>query len=423
MRFRGPANWSLMPSEASSDARVLLAARAVRAFGDGFVSVLLPLYLVTHGFSTVQIGAVATATLVGSAALTLLVGLIGHRVKQRVVLLRAAVLMIATGIGFALVHSFWPLLAVAFVGTLNPSSGDVSIFLPTEQTLLPQLVSANQRTALFARYSLVGNLVAAFGALCAALPEFIARRSGLHLGQTLDGMFVLYALLGVFALLLYRGLSPALEPELERPPAPLGQSKGIVIRLAALFSVDSFGGGFVVQSLLALWLFRRFDLSVAAAGTIFFWSGMLSAFSALAAVPVARRIGLLNTAVFTHLPSNLFLMLTPFMPNLGLAITFLLLRSALSQMDVPTRNSYVMAVVSPEERPAAASVTSVPRSLAAALSPLFSGYLLGISTFGIPLVIGGVLKGGYDLALWRMFRALRPPEEMDRIRPRTRTGT
>jgi MFS family permease len=415
VRFRGPARWSLMPSEASPDARVLLAARAVRAFGDGFVSVLLPLYLVTHGFSTLQVGAIATATLVGSAALTLLVGLIGHRLKRRAVLLRASVLMIATGIGFALVHDFWPLLAVAFVGTLNPSSGDVSIFLPTEQTLLPQLLSANQRTALFARYSLVGNLVAAFGALCAALPEFVARHSSLNLGQALDGMFVLYAVLGAFALLLYRDLSPALEPELDRPAAPLGQSKGIVIRLAALFSLDSFGGGFVVQALLALWLFRRFDLSVAAAGTIFFWSGVLSAFSALAAVPVARRIGLLNTAVFTHLPSNLFLILTPFMPNLGLAIAFLLLRSALSQMDVPTRNSYVMAVVSPEERPAAASVTSVPRSLAAALSPLLSGYLLGISTFGIPLVIGGVLKGVYDLALWRMFRAIRPPEETDRI--------
>jgi MFS family permease len=413
VRFRGPASWSLMPSEASPDARVLLAARAVRAFGDGFVSVLLPLYLVTHGFNTVQIGAVATATLIGSAALTLLVGLAGHRLKRRVVLLRASVLMIATGIGFALVHDFWPLLAVAFVGTLNPSSGDVSIFLPTEQTLLPQLVSAKQRTALFARYSLVGNLVAAFGALCAALPEIVARHSSLNLGQALDGMFVLYALLGAFALLLYRGLSPALEPELDRPAAPLAQSKGIVIRLAALFSLDSVGGGFVVQALLALWLFRRFDLSVAAAGTIFFWSGVLSAFSALAAVPIAKRVGLLNTAVFTHLPSNVFLVLTPFMPNLGLAITLLLLRSALSQMDVPTRNSYVMAVVSPEERPAAASVTSVPRSLAAALSPLFSGYLLGLSTFGIPLVIGGVLKGAYDLILWRMFKAIRPPEETD----------
>ncbi len=402
------ARWPLLPSEATPDAGVLLRARAVRAFGDGFVSVLLPLYLTTLGFSSVRIGAIATATLVGSAALTLLVA---YRLKRRVLLLRASVLMIATGVGFVVTHDFWPLMVVAFVGTLNPSSGDVSIFLPTEQALLPQTVSAKQRTALFARYSLVGSLVAALGALCAGLPEFVAGHASISLGRALDGMFLLYALLGVVALWLYRDLSPAIEPDTRAAQAPLGDSKGTVYRLAALFSLDSFGGGFVVQSLLALWLFHRFHLSVATTGTIFFWSGMLSAFSALVAVRLADRIGLLNTAVFTHLPSNVFLILTPFMPNLGLAITLLLLRSALSQMDVPTRNSYVMAVVSPEERPAAASVTAVPRSLATALSPLLSGWMLGLSTFGWPLVIGGALKGIYDIGLWVMFKAVRPPEE------------
>lgn len=404
-------SWPLLPSEASSDAGVLLKARAVRAFGDGFVSVLLPLYLTTHGFSALQIGAVATATLIGSAALTLLVGLLAYRLKRQVLLIRASVLMAATGLGFAFIHQFWPLLAVAFVGTLNPSSGDVSIFLPTEQALLPQTVSARQRTALFARYSLIGSLVAAFGALCSGVPEFVARHAGISLGHALDGMFLLYALLGAAALLLYRGLSPQLEPDAGQAKAPLEQSRKTVYQLAALFSLDSFGGGFVVQSLLALWLFKRFDLSVATAGTIFFWSGVLSAFSALVAVRVANRIGLLNTAVFTHLPSNALLIATPFMPNLGLAIACLLARSALSQMDVPTRNSYVMAVVTPAERPAAASVTAVPRSLATALSPLLSGWLLGLTTFGWPLVIGGALKGAYDLILWAMFKTLRPPEE------------
>jgi MFS family permease len=409
--------WRLLPPETTRDAAVLLRARAVRAFGDGFVSVLLPLHLTTLGFESVQIGAIATATLVGSAALTLLVGLVAYRLQRRVLLLRASVLMAATGLGFALLHDFWPLLVVAFVGTLNPSSGDVSVFLPTEQALLPQTVSDRQRTALFARYSLVGSLVAALGALCAGLPEFVADRAGLGLGRALDGMFLLYALLGVLALRLYRGLSPAIEPAAGAASAPLGRSRGTVYRLAALFSLDSFGGGFVVQSLLALWLFRRFDLSVATTGTIFFWTGVLSAFSALVAVRIADRIGLLNTAVFTHLPANLFLVLTPFMPNLGLAVALLLLRSALSQMDVPTRNSYVMAVVAPEERPAAASVTAVPRSLAAALSPLLSGYLLGVSTFGWPLVIGGVLKATYDLLLLQRFRAVRPPEEAACQRP------
>lgn len=409
--------WPLLPPDATRDAGVLLGARGVRAFGDGFVSVLLPLYLATHGFSAVQIGAIATATLIGSAALTLLVGLVSYRLGRRALLFRASILMIATGVGFALVHAFWPLMVVAFVGTLNPSSGDVSVFLPIEQALLPQTIGAKQRTALFARYSLVGSLVAALGALCAGLPELIARRTNVSAGRALDGMFFLYAFLGLIALWLYRDLSPAIEPPAQTTRAPLGDSKKTVYRLAALFSLDSFGGGFVVQSLLALWLFERFDLSVATTGTIFFWTGMLSAFSALVAVRIADRIGLLNTAVFTHLPSNVFLILTPFMPTLPLAIALLLVRSALSQMDVPTRNSYVMAVVSPEERPAAASVTAVPRSLATALSPLLSGWLLGLSTFGWPLVIGGALKGIYDIGLWRMFKAVRPPEEIEQ--PRT----
>jgi MFS family permease len=321
--------------------------------------------------------------------------------------------MIATGLGFAFVHDFWPLMVVAFVGTLNPSSGDVSVFLPTEQALLPQTVSDRQRTALFARYSLVGSLVAAAGALTAGLPELVAKETGLSLAHALDGMFLLYALLGLVALLLYRGLSPAIEPDTKTAPAPLTTSKGIVYKLAALFSLDSFASGLVVQSLLALWLFQRFALSVAMAGVIFFWTGVLSAFSALAAVRIASRIGLLNTAVFTHLPANLFLVLTPFMPTVELAVTCLLLRSALSQMDVPVRNSYVMAVVSPAERPAAASVTAVPKSLAAALGPLLSGWLLTFSVFGWPLVIAGALKGVYDVLFLLMFKAVRPPEEVE----------
>ena len=407
--------WPLLPSEATADAGVLLRARAVRAFGDGFVSVLLPLHLTTLGFDGFQIGEVATATLLGSAALTLVVGLVAYRLGRQLLLLRASLLMIATGLGFALVHDFWPLLVVAFVGTLNPSSGDVSVFLPTEQALLPQTVSDRQRTALFARYSLVGSLVAAAGALTAGLPELVADETGLSLNSALDVMFLLYALLGLVALLLYRGLSPAIEPDPKTAAAPLTTSKGIVSKLAALFSLDSFGSGLVVQSLLALWLFQRFELSVATAGVIFFWTGVLSAFSALAAVRIASRIGLLNTAVFTHLPANLFLVLTPFMPTVELAVTFLLLRSALSQMDVPVRNSYVMAVVSPAERPAAASVTAVPKSLAAALSPLLSGWLLSLSVFGWPLVIGGVLKGVYDVLLLLMFKTVRPPEEAEQF--------
>lgn len=403
--------WPLLPPETTADARVLLLGRATRAFGDGFVSILLPLHLARLGLSNVQIGAVATATLLGSAALTLGVGFVANRVGQRALLLRASLLMAATGIGFATLRDFWPLLVVAFVGTINPSSGDASVFLPTEQALLPRTTSDAQRTALFARFSLLGSLVAALGALFAAAPGVAAERTGIPLDRAVDAMFVLYAGLGLAVFALYRGLSPTLGARSTEATRPLGESRRTVLGLAALFSLDSFGSGLVVQSLLALWLFQRFGVSVAAAGAIFFWTGVLSAFSALVAVRIARRIGLLNTAVFTHLPANLFLMLTPFMPTVEWAVALLLARSALSQMDVPVRNSYVMAVVTPAERPAAASVTSVPRGLAAALGPVLSGWLLGISPFGWPLVIAGALKSVYDgLLLWR-FRAIRPPEE------------
>jgi len=401
-----------LPPETTPDAAVLVAARGVRAFGDGFVSVLLPVYLLGLGFDGFQIGAVATATLVGSSALTLLVGFVAHRFRARPLLSSAALLMVATGVGFVLVHGFWPLLIVAFVGTLNPSSGDVSVFLPLEQSVLPLTVSAKERTALFARYSLVGSLVAAAGALFAGVADLFAARGVLSLSQTLQGMFGLYGVLAVIAMVLYNRLSSTLgEPQPKR--APLVESRRIVYTLAALFALDSLGGGFVVQSLLALWLFERFDLSVATAGTIFFWTGVLSAGSYLVAVRLAQRFGLVNAMVFTHLPSNVLLLLVPFMPTLPLAILLLLARSALSQMDVPTRNSYVMAIVPPEERAAAASVTSVPRSLAQGLSPLLSGYLLGLSTFGWPLVLAGALKAVYDLLMLAMFAKVRPPEEVD----------
>ena len=401
-----------LPPETTADAGVLLAARGVRAFADGFVSVILPAYLLTLGFQAFQIGAVATATLVGSAALTLFVGLIAHRFRARQLLTSAALLMAATGAGFVVVHDYWPLLLVAFVGTLNPSAGDASVFLPVEQSSLSRTVSARERTSLFAHCSLIGSLVGAVGALCAGLPEFAASRTGLSIAQSLQGMFLLYGVLGLVALVLYRRLSPSLEEE-HQVRTPLRESKRTVYTLAALFSLDSFGTGFAVQSLLALWLFQRFDLAITTAGTIFFWTGLCSAASYLVAARLAKRIGLINTMVFTHLPSNVLLILVPFMPTLPLAIALLLARFALSQMDVPTRTSYVMAVVPPAERPAAASVTAAPRTLASAISPLASGYLLGISTFGWPLVVSGTLKGIYDLVLLAMFAKIPPPEEVE----------
>jgi predicted MFS family arabinose efflux permease len=354
---------------------------------------------------------ITTGTLLGSGALTLLLGLHAHRYRYRTLLLGATALMTATGAAFASITQFWPLLIVAFVGTLNPSSGDVSIFLPLEQSVLARIVPDRQRTAVFARYSLAGALVGAAGALFAGAPELLSKSFGMSMRSAIQAMFVLYALIGVVSALVYRRLPSALATEAEAPAAPLGQSRRIVYLLAALFSLDAFGGGFIVQSMLALWLFEKFQLSTAVAGTIFFWTGVFSALSYLVAVRIADRIGLVNTMVFTHLPSSLLLLMMPFVPSLGWVIALLLVRSALSQMDVPTRSSYVMAVVTPGERLAAASITSVPRSLASAVSPLLAGYLLGLSAFGWPLAIAGAIKIAYDLLLLATCRSVRPPEE------------
>jgi MFS family permease len=389
----------------------LLWARGLRAFADGYVSLLLPLYLIALGFSPFQVGAIATGTLLGSGVVTMLVGWHAWRFPYRALLLAAAGLMCATGLGFATVQDFWPLLLIAIVGTLNPSSGDVSLFLPLEHAVLSHSVDDRSRTALFARYSLTGSLVAALGALFAGAPGLLTSKLALDATLALQLMFGLYGLIGLLVALIYATLPHGIGAGLQAPAAPLRKSKKHVYTLAALFSLDSFGGGFVVQSMIALWLFQKFQLSITLAGAIFFWTGVLSAFSALVAVRIARRIGLINTMVFTHLPANVFLVATPFMPTLESAVALLLLRSALSSMDVPARSSYVMAIVPPEERAAAASVTAVPRSLASAASPLLSGFLLGMSSFGWPLVVAGVLKIAYDLLLLWMFRNVRPPEE------------
>jgi len=394
----------ILPRGVAPEATLLLAARALRAVGDGYMAVLLPAYLLAIGLGTWQVGIVSTATLLGSALATLAVGAWGHRVTPNRLLQGAALLMVATGLGFAGLVSFWPLLVVAFVGTLNPSSGDVSVFLPLEQARLALAAQGSARTALFARYSVLGALCAALGSLAAGLPDWLGQAAGFTRLDTLRGLFVVYAALGLAVGWLYRRL-PARSGQPEQTAATaLGPSRGIVVRLAALFSVDAFAGGLVVNSLLSLWLLERFGLSLAQAGLYFFWAGLLSAASQLAAPLVARRIGLLNTMVFTHIPANVCLILAALAPSLPLALGLLFVRSALSQMDVPTRTAFVMAVVTPAERSAAASFTAVPRSLAAALSPALSGALFAAGWIALPLVACGALKIAYDLSLWRAMR-------------------
>jgi predicted MFS family arabinose efflux permease len=263
---------------------------------------------------------------------------------------------------------------------------------------------------VFAAYSLAGALAAALGALAATIPSWLSRELNLSMVAAIQAMFLLYAVIAAISGWMYRRL-PSTPPAERAVPSALGPSRQRVYALAALFSLDAFGGGLVVQSLLALWLYERFQLSLATAGTIFFWTGLLSALSYLVAVRIANRIGLVNTMVFTHIPANVCLALIPFMPSLAPVIVLLLIRSALSQMDVPTRSSYVMAIVTPAERPAAASMTSVPRSLASAASPALAGWLMTLSPFGWPLVLAGGLKIFYDLLLLGMFRHVRPPEE------------
>lgn len=388
----------------------VLWARALRDFGDGFVAVLLPVYLLALGLGPLQVGIVATTALFGSALLTLGAGFLGAQYDHRQLLLAAAGLMIATGVAFAVVHDYAVLIIVAFAGTVNPSAGSVSIFVPLEHAVMAREVADAARTRMFARYSLVGALAGAAGSLGAGVPDLLAP-TGIDRLTTIKVMFVFYAFLGLLGGLLYRRLPPRRPPSDRAAAAALGPSRSTVYRLAALFSLDAFAGGFVVQSLLALWLFERFDMSAAAAGVFFFWSGVLSALSFPASAWLSQRIGLVNTMVFTHVPSSIALILAAFAPTLHLALALLLLRAMLSQMDVPTRSSYVMAVVTEAERPAAASFTSVPRSLAAAVSPALAGALFAASFRAWPLVICGVLKIIYDTLLLIQFRPLKPPEE------------
>jgi MFS family permease len=376
----------------------ILVARALRGFADGFIAVVLPAYLLALGLGQLDVGLISTATLLGSALLTLAIGRWGHRFALRRLLIAAALLMAGTGLAFAGFSSFWPLILVSFVGTLNPSSGDASVFMPLDHTML---ANAADRTAVFARYTFLGSMAGALGALISGLPEWLGAR--VPMLDALRGMFVLYGLVGLIVWLLYLGLPDPKAGE-EKPNVPLGPSRGIVWRLAALFSIDSFAGGLVLNSLLALWLFDRFGMSLGAAGAFFFWTGLLAAVSQLAAAPLARRIGMVNTMVFTHIPSSLFLIGAALASSLDLALALLLGRALLSQMDVPARGAFVMSVVTPAERPAAASFTSVPRSLASALSPSLTGAMFAAGAMAAPLVACGVLKIAYDFALFAAFR-------------------
>jgi len=377
--------------------------------------VLLGVALSTAGLTPVAIGALITVSLIGDFCGTYVIGVYADRWGRRRTLVVLALLMAATGAVFGLTAVYPVLLVAAFVGTLGTSGSETAPFLPIEQAMLPQTVATEQRTALFARYNLVATFAAAGGALVAGLPDLLTQ-TGVPLATGVRLLFGLYSLVALVVVLLVRRLSPKVEPTImpARSEAtgwqtlvpPLGRSRGIILRLSALFSVDALAGGLTVQSLMALFFHLRFGVPLAPLAALFFGANTLSALSFLAAAPLARRFGLLNTMVFTHLPSNVLLALVAVMPTFPLAAAVLLARQLLSQMDVPTRQAYTMALVAPEERTAAASVTSLARSAGSASSPILSGLLLQgpLLALGLPFVLAGGIKVVYDLTLWAVFR-------------------
>ena len=403
--------------ELSLDGWLLFVTCAVRSFAYGFLSVVLGLYLAAIGLDAVAIGIVFTAALAGGAVMTVFLTTVADQYGRRRVLIIGAALMALAGAVFALTDSLAMLSVAAVLGTISPSGKEVGPFLSVEQAVLPQTTSDRQRTSVFAAYNLVGSLAGALGALAVTLPPFlgIAPLAGYRL---LIWGYVAAALLMV---VLFARLSPALEAAKRvgasaRPPYGVHRSRAAVMKLSALFAIDAFAGGFVVQSLVAYWFYLRYGVDSRSLGAIFFGTNFLSALSFLFAAPLARRIGLLNTMVFTHLSSNVLLLMVPFMPSLELAVGVFLARHLLSQLDVPTRQSYTMAIIDPDERSAAAGLMSVARTGAAAVAPAFTGWLLAAPALGMPFLLAGGLKIVYDLWIFALFRHVRPPEEVIRDR-------
>jgi MFS family permease len=400
------------------DIATLFATRIVRLFCYGFLSVVLALYLAQAGLEEKGIGLLFTLTLAGDAAISL--GLTTHadRFGRRRTLLLGATLMIGAGSVFLLTRNPWVMMATAIIGVISPSGNEIGPFLPVEQAGLTQLIPDQQRTQTFAWYNLSGSFATACGALAGGWLAQALQSRGMPALESYRTVLAGYALGGAVLLGLFSSLSAAIEVPAGMlqgaAPRTLGlhRSRQVVFHLSALFALDAFAGGLIVQSMVAFWFHLRFGVEPGVIGSIFFAANILAGLSALLAGGLARRFGLINTMVFTHIPSNLLLMLVPFMPTLPLAILVLLLRFSISQMDVPTRQSYTMAVVAPDERSAASGVTGIARSVGAALSPSLAGVFLGIpGLLSLPFILSGGLKIVYDLLLYRSFRLVKPPEE------------
>ncbi|MCI0476904.1 MAG: MFS transporter [Anaerolineales bacterium] len=399
----------------NSDGKLLFATRIARLFAYGFLSIILVLYLAQVGLSGAEIGALLTLTLLGDAAISLWITTSADRVGRRKMLLLGAGLMLFAGIVFALTGNIVLLAVAAIIGVISPGGGEIGPFLSIEQAALAHIVPNDQRTRVFAWYNLVGSFATATGALVSgALAQFL-QANGFTALDSYRVIVIGYAAFGILLALMFARLSPRVEvgtlPRASPARIGLHRSRGIVLKLSALFALDAFAGGFIVQSLIAYWFQIRWGVEPALLGAIFFGGNILAGISALSAARIAARVGLINTMVWTHIPSNILLMFVPLMPTLPLAIFLLLVRMSISQMDVPTRQSYTMAVVAPDERSAASGITTIARSLGAAWSPALTGALLSASLLTAPFFLAGGLKIIYDLTLWRSFRAMKPPEE------------
>ena len=404
------------------DGRRLFATRMIRLFAYGFLSVVLALYLSAAGLDERQIGLLLTLTLLGDTVISLWITTHADRIGRKRMLLVGAGLMIFAGGLFAVTRNFYLLLIAATIGVISPSGNEIGPFMAIEQASLSQLIPDKLRTGIFAWYNLVGSFSTAVGALFGGVLSGKLQASGFSEFASYRVVILGYAFIGIVLLGVIVSFSSKIDlhpdqstsPQKEKPRTFLGlnQSKRVVFRLAGLFSLDAFAGGFVIQTLVVFWFHIRFGADPVLLGSVFFGANILAGISALSASWLAKRFGLVNTMVFTHLPSNLLLILVPLMPNLTLAILVLLLRFSISQMDVPTRQSYTIAVVTPEERAAASGVTGVARTVGASLSPILTGLLLANpALLSVPFFISGGLKVVYDLILFRSFRSMKPPEE------------
>jgi MFS family permease len=405
------------------DGMVLFLSRFVRLFAYGALSVVLVFYLVSLGLSEAQIGVLLTLTLAGDIAISLLLTTRADRFGRRRMLVIGAMLMAGAGTAFASTRNLFFLMVAGTIGVISPSGHEVGPFLSIEQAALSHVVSARSRTEVFAWYTLAGSVATALGALCGGIAAGIVQKTGISASGSYRVVVLLYAAVGLALALLFMRLSSSTEVDTSATAATgvtakdflgVGHSRSIVLKLSSLFALDSFGGGFVVQSFAAYWFYLRFGVAPAKLGVIFFWANVLAGVSALLASRLATRIGLVRTMVVTHLPSNVLLILVPLMPNLTLAVLVLLVRFSISQMDVPTRQSYTMAMVRPEERSAAGGITGVARTAGAAISPIFAGLLFSRpALIDVPFFIAGTLKIAYDLVVYHQFAAVQPPEEGD----------